>query len=492
MKRKRCLLFCVVVALCLLSSVAGAHDKISVLVDTDMALDDMRALAMLLNSDMVDIPLIVTSDGGASPEVGCRNATVLLKYFEKKDIKVARGKDLGKAPPPWRSWSQEITWPEPHQVHSGSPPCPPAAETIVNTLHSFGQPVLYLCLGPLTNLAEALTLNPEIKEKISRLIYYGAHPDNTDPGWNTARDQDSARFVFASGLDIASMSLPKEQWLAFDRALYEKIDAMDTLAAGLVASIHEGATVSKLLAEGHFYVWDEMAVIYMNRPSLFRFVPSPGHDHVMVLSDFNTHGVRSAYVKVLGHSADFHLTTRQAVVLKAFPTDPLLFREDVGPHVRKTIEKHGLEEWKACVLTNELHRHLGIYSLIGAKMGIRAREILEAPFDALEVVSSAGSSPPLSCMNDGLQASTGASLGRGTIKIAGGAAKPEAVFVHGSQKVTLKIREEVLNKIKADIQKALKTYGGLNPEYFAHIRQLSMDYWFNLDRREIFHEFAGH
>jgi pyrimidine-specific ribonucleoside hydrolase len=160
--------------------------------------------------------------------------------------------------------------------------------------------------------------------------------------------------------------------------------------------------------------------------------------------------------------------------------------------VRKIIVKHGLEEWKACLLTNELHRHLGTYSLIGAKMGIRAREILEAPFDTLEVVSSAGSSPPLSCMNDGLQVSTGASLGRGTIKIADGSPKPEAVFVRGNQKVTLKIKKEVLDKIKADIQKALKTYGGLNQEYFAHIRQLSVDYWRDLDRKEIFDEFARH
>jgi pyrimidine-specific ribonucleoside hydrolase len=103
-------------------------------------------------------------------------------------------------------------------------------------------------------------------------------------------------------------------------------------------------------------------------------------------------------------------------------------------------------------------------------------------------VSFAGSSPPLSCMNDGLQVSTGASLGRGTIKIADGGLKPEAVFVHGSEKVTLKIKEEVLDKIKADIQRAVKTYGGLNPEYFTHIRQLSMDYWRDLDRKEIFDE----
>jgi pyrimidine-specific ribonucleoside hydrolase len=488
MKRTAAAVFCVLTALWVFSSVAVAHDKMSVLVDTDMALDDIRALAMLFNSDMVEIPLVVTSDGGTSPEVGCQNARILLKYFNRPDVKVAQGKALGKPAPPWRTWSEKVRWPEPLGAPPKGPGCPSAPETIVSTLDALEKPILYLSLGPLTNLAEALRSHPKIQEKIGRLIYYGAHPDGAWPGWNSDRDPDAARLVFASGLDICAVSLPEERLLPFDLALYKEIDAVDTPAGGLVASLHQGPKVSRLLSDGHFHVWDEMAVIFMNRPSLFEFVPSPGHDQVMALSDFDADGVRSAYVMLLGRAADFHLSPRQSVVLKAFPTDPLLFRPDVGPHVRKIIERHGLEEWKACILTNEFHRHLGIYSLIGAKMGIRAREILEAPFDTLDVVSSAGSTPPLSCMNDGLQVSTGASLGRGTIKIADGPPKPEAVFIHGSQKVALKIKKEVLERIKADIRSALKTYGGLNEEYFAHVRQLSIDYWLHLDRRDIFDE----
>jgi pyrimidine-specific ribonucleoside hydrolase len=139
-------------------------------------------------------------------------------------------------------------------------------------------------------------------------------------------------------------------------------------------------------------------------------------------------------------------------------------------------------------LTNELHRHLGIYSIIGAKMGIRAREILDAPFDSLEVLSFAGNGPPLSCMNDGLQVSTGASLGRGTISLSEDKLRPAAAFVHKNHKISLTIKEEVVEKIKADIQSALKKYGGLNPEYFAYIRKLSIRYWKDLDRKKIFIE----
>jgi hypothetical protein len=84
------------------------------------------------------------------------------------------------------------------------------------------------------------------------------------------------------------------------------------------------------------------------------------------------------------------MDARTSVVLSSFPSDPRMMREDVSPIVREIIARHGEEEWKACLLTNERHRHPGIYSLVGAKMGIRAREILDAPFDTLSVISKGG------------------------------------------------------------------------------------------------------
>ena len=54
--------------------------KISVIIDTDAALDDMRAIAMLINSDVADIPLIVTSDGAASPAAEAGNLHRLLVF----------------------------------------------------------------------------------------------------------------------------------------------------------------------------------------------------------------------------------------------------------------------------------------------------------------------------------------------------------------------------------------------------------------------------
>jgi len=148
------------------------------------------------------------------------------------------------------------------------------------------------------------------------------------------------------------------------------------------------------------------------------------------------------------------------VVLSSYPTQPVLFQEDLRPLVPGIIALYGLEEWQTTVLTNELHRHLGIYSILGAKMGIRARELLSASLDELAVESLAGLTPPVSCFNDGLQVATGDSLGRGTISVPTTASPTaEAVFVKGSRRLHLRLKDEIRNRIRADIQQAVQQHG---------------------------------
>ena len=190
-------------------------------------------------------------------------------------------------------------------------------------------------------------------------------------------------------------------------------------------------------------------------------------------------------------NADSHsemgFSSRASVILKEFPTDPALFKMEIRPYINKIIEKHGNEEWKACLLTNEFHRHLGMWSIIGAKMGIRAREILEAPFDELDVVSFAGFKQPLSCINDGLQVSTGASLGRAAITVAH-IGQPAAVFFYGGKKITLKIKPEISKEIGTIIQELSQKYKFQSPKYFEELDKKAIETWLKWDRKKIFEE----
>ena len=194
-----------------------------------------------------------------------------------------------------------------------------------------------------------------------------------------------------------------------------------------------------------------------------------------------------SFITGLDAHEQYHLDKRNPVCLKEYPRDPMLFNEIVMPYVDRIIDTHGIEEWKAVLLTNELHRHLGMWSIIGAKMGIRAREVLGAPFDQMEVISFCGYDPPFSCTNDGIQVSTGASLGRGTITNTH-LGQPEAIFIYNGKRLLLKVKPQVKSEIGKVIKALSKKYGFRSPKYFQELDKISVKYWLEWDRDKIFDE----
>ncbi len=175
--------------------------------------------------------------------------------------------------------------------------------------------------------------------------------------------------------------------------------------------------------------------------------------------------------------------------LESFDLTETLYTDDVKNIVSFCIGHYGLREWRAAVLTAEIHGHLGIYSTIGAKMGIRAMEELVsagADIHKLKIVSSAGTVPPVSCLNDGLQVSTGASLGHGQISVA---TEPrphaEALFTCDGISFRLRLKEQYEQRIIADITRGVELYGH-SPAYWQYVRKLAIEYWRDWDRNEIF------
>ncbi|MCU0453729.1 MAG: formylmethanofuran dehydrogenase subunit E family protein [Bacteroidetes bacterium] len=179
---------------------------------------------------------------------------------------------------------------------------------------------------------------------------------------------------------------------------------------------------------------------------------------------------------------------RSEVLWTSFPGDAALMQDDVRSFVDSIIVRHGRSEWEAGVLTNELHRHLGIYNVIGVKMGVRALERLGAGFDQVRVECEAGTDQPLSCLHDGLQVATGASLGRGLYRVSDGRPAPQARFSANGRTLELTIRPEIIATVAADIRALTERHGFATPAYFEAIRGLSMRRWLEWDRSSIFIE----
>jgi pyrimidine-specific ribonucleoside hydrolase len=481
------LIAAILVCLALLGpGAAQAHlMRAPLIVDTDLALDDVRALALITGLQHYDLRAVVTSDGICPPAASLGRLPGLFRYLKAPLPLLGAGRALSQKPPAWRKICGAAYW---SRLPTAPPPKPRTAlEALSQVLQNATEPVTYLCLGPMSNLAELLEHKPKLAAKIGSVVYLGALPDAKRSGFdNTSRDLKAASKVFGSGLTIYAMPKEAGAGLNLDGKLLEALAALNSPAARLVQWQTADPMVRSHAPAQGLPMWDELIVLWLHDPSLAVTKPTR-YSRVQILSGLDKEAVRLAYLELASDRPE-GLEPRRAVLFNRFPSDPAMFRPDVAPLVLPIIARHGLEEYKAALITNELHRHLGLLSIVGAKMGIRARELLHANLDEVKVKSEAGLKPPLSCLNDGLQASTGASLGRGTISMKNGPPRVAALFSNGKVAWRLELKPEVRAKIQKQIKDAVQRFPGLTPRYFQEVRRMALKGWLEMDRREIFIE----
>ena len=174
-------------------------------------------------------------------------------------------------------------------------------------------------------------------------------------------------------------------------------------------------------------------------------------------------------------------------VIKAFPQDTSFYMSDLQPFAEEIRNKYGEDEWVSGVIANELHRHLGVFAIIGVKMGIRAREYFCTGVDEMTVTSHAGGTPPLSCMNDGVQVSTGATPGHGLLRVSTETPfSPAADFTHKGKTIRITLKKELAEKVSSELKEINFVYGLDSDIYWELVRQNSIKYWLQFDRHSIF------
>ena len=100
----------------------------------------------------------------------------------------------------------------------------------------------------------------------------------------------------------------------------------------------------------------------------------------------------------------------------------------------------------------EFHGHLAPYVVIGYKMGLIATKELNGSHKNLTADVKTGTKPPISCIIDGIQFSSGCTLGKGNINVFD-EKKAEAIFNNGKQKIKIELKEEIQKHIKEKLTK---------------------------------------
>ncbi|MFA5772425.1 MAG: formylmethanofuran dehydrogenase subunit E family protein [Thermoplasmata archaeon] len=112
----------------------------------------------------------------------------------------------------------------------------------------------------------------------------------------------------------------------------------------------------------------------------------------------------------------------------------------------------------------DFHGHLGPYVIVGLKMGKIARGCFGNAGKKLNATVFTGKKPPLSCIADGIQFSSGCTLGKGNINVVDkGTAK--AVFKKDEEILTITLKKKIRNEIdktmteENELERSLWIYG---------------------------------
>jgi purine nucleosidase len=147
------------------------------LIDTDPGVDDALALLLALRSPEVEVVGVTTTYGNADVKTATRNALYLLEFAGRPGIPVAKG-----AESPLRGARRLFAT----HVHGenglgnllipaprAQPVRDTAAEFIARMVMEHPGEITLVTLGPLTNIAQALALEPRLCKHVAGVVVMG-------------------------------------------------------------------------------------------------------------------------------------------------------------------------------------------------------------------------------------------------------------------------------------------------------------------------------
>jgi purine nucleosidase len=171
-----------------------------VLLDTDIGddIDDALALALVLRSPEIELIGVTTVFGDT--RLRARLATHLLHVFERDNIPIAAGMSapmLARHSPSGVPQAAILAANDEQTISNCSGP-----ELIIEKAMAYPGHLTLLCIGPLTNIATALLMEPHLFMAIRNIIMMGGTSGIPWPEWNVRSDALAAQIVLAAGIPI--------------------------------------------------------------------------------------------------------------------------------------------------------------------------------------------------------------------------------------------------------------------------------------------------
>lgn len=255
------------------SSVATAADR-TVIFDTDVAGDDLIALAFLLSAPNVTLTGITVSGTGEAHCAGGVDVILrLLDRLDAPDIPVACGRETPLAgthafPDEWRERVDAGSG-----LQLGPTTRQPSASTAVELIFQLANEHSDLHLvatGPLTNLAEALLADEALARRLGpvyvmggalyvpgNLVCCGAPEGNAVAEWNVYVDPHAAQVVVDSGVVPLFVPLDGTNQVPITPEFARRaMEGAGTPARKVLAELF---AANPFMTDGSFFLWDALA-----------------------------------------------------------------------------------------------------------------------------------------------------------------------------------------------------------------------------------------
>jgi len=226
-------LFAALVVSLLFCVCAYAQGKHRVIIDTDPGTDDAMAILLALNSPELKVEAITVVPGNVDGKQGLENALKLVSVANRCDVPVAVGAQhpLNQKLYTAQYWHGKNGLADLELPLSKCKPDPRfGPDLIIELVHQYPHEITLIPVGPLTNIALAVSKDPSIVQLTQNIVIMGGSISggNVDGAAeaNIFGDPEAAQMVFNAGWIVTMVGSDVGERTLMTRKHLEKLQGM--------------------------------------------------------------------------------------------------------------------------------------------------------------------------------------------------------------------------------------------------------------------------
>lgn len=266
---------------------ADFAQKRTVLFDHDGGVDDLLSLMMVLAMPHIELVGVVVTPADCFIGPATASTLKILRFFNRLDIEVSQGALHGvhSFPRVWRAHVYPIEALPILNENEETLPAPvlePGHEFIARKLRSAAKPLTVLITGPVSNLAMALSLEPELAAKIEEVVWMGGalgvegnvrdYEHDGSAEWNAYWDPPATYALWQSPVPLTIFPLDATNHVPVTRDFLQRLARQRRYSLSDLAGQCWALTLGTIPSYEYVYhMWDTLTTGYLGGPQFITF-----------------------------------------------------------------------------------------------------------------------------------------------------------------------------------------------------------------------------